>query len=245
MADAEGEKAPTAGLDIDRIAARLRPLGSPVRLRLLRFLTQPHYLEEIARYLRMNRYAAKRHVDVLVEIGLIRSVASERESGPVRDYLVEPQSIFELYDGVRALGELRPAPETFAQTLPGVLTRTKAAGVPTTPRRVSGTTPYLVAVYGAEIGRAFPLVPKREASPHWTLGRDPKSDVPLDLDPFASNRHARVAQHGIEYVLVDAYSTNGTWLNWERLAEGESVPLRHGDIVGVGKTLLVFHRETT
>ncbi len=234
--------APAPRLELETIASRLKPLGSVVRLRLLRFLIQPHYLEEIASHLRMNRYAAKRHVDDLVAIGLVRSLQGQRETGPVRDYVVAPEAFFELYDAVRTLGELRPAPDAFAQSLPGALTRTRSASAPQAPARSGPVHPYLVSVYGAEIGRAYTLLPKRDGTPHWLLGRDPQSDIALDLDPFASNRHARIARAGDGFSLTDTFSTNGTWRNWVRLPEAETSPLEHGDIVGIGKTLLVFHR---
>lgn len=235
---------PTPQLDLETIASRLKPLGSVVRLGLLRFLVRPHYLEEIASHLKMNRYAAKRHVDDLVAIGFVRSVQGERETGPVRDYVIAPEAFFELYDAVRVLGELRPAPEAFAQTMPGLLTRTKPAGTPRRDPHAATPHPYLVAVYGAEVGRAFPLIPNRESTAAWTFGRDSKAHIPLELDPFVSNRHARITRNRLEFVLTDTFSTNGTWLNWQRLPEGESVPLRHGDIVGVGKTLLVFRVDS-
>lgn len=227
-------------LDLERVSKRLRPLGSPVRLRLLRFLAHPHYLEEIASHLKMNRYAAKRHVDELLSINLIRAVPGRRESGPVRDYIIAPEAIFELYDAVRTLGEIRPAHDVFAETLPGLLTRTKAASKPLASHAQSTSFPYLVTVYGAEIGRAFPLAPHGSAEDSWNLGRDSNSDVPIETDPFASNRHARIQRRQSEFTISDAYSTNGTWLNWNRLSPGESAPLRRGAVVGIGKTLLVF-----
>lgn len=226
--------------DLDRVAARLRPLGSPVRLRLLRFLQRPHYLEEIATHLHMNRFAAKRHVDALVTIGILRAQPGARDTGPVREYLVAPEAIFELYDAVRVLGALRPARDLFAETRPAVAERTRAGSGSVRQTGTRSEHPFLVVVYGARIGHAFPLPPRRGATPAWVVGRDSGADVVLDTDPFVSTRHARIARHGPEFVLTDTYSTNGTWVNWDRLPEGESRGLRSGDVVGVGKTLLVF-----
>lgn len=233
----------SASLDLELVAQRLGPLGSAVRLRLLRFLTQPHYLEEIASHLKMNRFAAKRHVDVLLRIGLIRSVAGHRESGPVRDYLVAPEAFFELYDAVRVVGELRPARDTFSGSLPAALNRTRVAPASADPGRARSPFPYFVVVYGAEIGRVHALVPRPEGTLRWGIGRDSKAEVPLETDPFVSNRHARISRHGSDYVLTDTYSSNGTWINWDRIPEGESATLEQGDVVGVGKTLLIFRRE--
>lgn len=231
-------------IDFDRIADRLKPLGNATRLRLLRFLTQPHYLEEIASHLKMNRTAAKKHVDELLAIGLLRTLPGRRESGPVRDYLVAPEAFFELYDAVRALGEIRPAPETYAQTLPGLLSKTRPTAAARNSSRAASPFPYLVVVYGTEIGHAFGLVPRRDGDAPWVIGRDAQADIVVETDPFVSNRHGRIVRQGPDYVLTDAFSTNGTWVNWQRLPAGGSVPLQRGDIVGVGKTLLVFRRDT-
>lgn len=241
MPDSLAPEREASGLDLERVARRLKPLGSPVRLRLLRFLTRPHYLEEVASFLKMSRFAAKRHIDELSANGLLRAVPGRRDSGPVRDYIVAPDAFFELYDAVRSVGELRPAPEAFAESLPGFLTRTRTASAPRAHAHAGPVHPYLVSVYGPEIGRAYPLAAKRSGTAHWTVGRDAACEVALDLDPFTSNRHARIALAGAGFSLTDAYSTNGTWRNWERLPEGETAALRHGDILGIGRTLLVFH----
>ncbi len=67
-----------------------------------------------------------------------------------------------------------------------------------------------------------------------TLGRAPGCDVRFDAerDTLVSANHAQVVNEGSDWVLVDAHSTNGTWLNGERV-HGRA-PLRSGDRIRLG-----------
>jgi len=67
------------------------------------------------------------------------------------------------------------------------------------------------------------------------LGRSPDADVVLD-DQFASDFHARLAFQGGEVRLHDLGSTNGTFVNGERLAA--PLTLARGDRVQIGQTVL-------
>ena len=73
-----------------------------------------------------------------------------------------------------------------------------------------------------------------------TLGRSPGCAVTLDGDTFASSVHARVFRRDGETWLEDLGSTNGTFLNGKRVAA--PVPIRRGDRVKVGSTLLEVGR---
>ncbi len=57
-------------------------------------------------------------------------------------------------------------------------------------------------------------------------------------DQYASRRHAEIAWDGSSYVLTDLGSRNGTTLNGSPVRE--PARLRHGDVLGIGETLLVF-----
>jgi hypothetical protein len=69
------------------------------------------------------------------------------------------------------------------------------------------------------------------------IGRAPTADIVL-ADPHLSRRHATV-QATVEGVsLTDLDSTNGTWLNDQRITG--SVQLADGDVVRLGRTELRF-----
>jgi ABC-type multidrug transport system ATPase subunit len=80
-----------------------------------------------------------------------------------------------------------------------------------------------------------------------TLGRGSPNDIPLD-HPAVSRRHARIARLSLsgaerdgDYVIEDLGSTNGTFVNGERVVE--SRPLRPGDTIRVGPIKFVFAPE--
>jgi hypothetical protein len=71
------------------------------------------------------------------------------------------------------------------------------------------------------------------------IGRRASSDVALGWDPEVSRVHATLERIGREWVLCDeGLSHNGTWVNGERV-HGRR-PLRGGDVVAVGETLIAF-----
>jgi pSer/pThr/pTyr-binding forkhead associated (FHA) protein len=79
---------------------------------------------------------------------------------------------------------------------------------------------------------APPLPPVRvEPGCEVTLGRSPECSMQLPA-AGASRRHASVAWRGERVVLSDLGSTNGTFLNGERV-EGET-PLESGDRIMIG-----------
>lgn len=67
------------------------------------------------------------------------------------------------------------------------------------------------------------------------LGRSAEADVVLD-DPYASDFHARLVFQAGEIRLQDLGSTNGTYINGERMAAPMS--LRPGDQIRVGETIM-------
>jgi pSer/pThr/pTyr-binding forkhead associated (FHA) protein len=73
-----------------------------------------------------------------------------------------------------------------------------------------------------------------------TIGRDPDNTVSLAGDDFASGHHARVESARDGVWIVDLGSTNGTFVNGERL-DGRR-RLHEGDLVQVGDTELRFER---
>jgi len=67
-------------------------------------------------------------------------------------------------------------------------------------------------------------------------GRHPESDIFLD-DITVSRRHAEFVRSETGYLVRDVGSLNGTYVNRERVEEGE---LHGGDEVQIGKFRLVY-----
>src|SRR4051794_26002168 len=73
-----------------------------------------------------------------------------------------------------------------------------------------------------------------------TLGRSPASGLALTWDAQVSRSHASIeAIDGVWTVLDDGRSTNGTFVNEERV-QGRR-PLRHLDVIRTGATRIRFH----
>ena len=71
-----------------------------------------------------------------------------------------------------------------------------------------------------------------------TVGRGPQNDLAIEADQFASARHASFEPRRDGVWIVDVGSTNGTFLNGERLREPRR--LEPGDVVRVGETDLRY-----
>jgi pSer/pThr/pTyr-binding forkhead associated (FHA) protein len=67
------------------------------------------------------------------------------------------------------------------------------------------------------------------------VGRDPGSGIRLDDDEFASARHARIEPRADGVWVEDLGSTNGTFVNGERITAER---LNAGDVLRVGQTEL-------
>lgn len=89
----------------------------------------------------------------------------------------------------------------------------------------------LVMRSGPSAGKVFPL-----DKPEIFAGRDLNNDVVIN-DPEVSRRHARFFLQGNTYVLEDLGSTNGTFINGQRLAGPYA--LREGETITFGERITV------
>lgn len=113
-------------------------------------------------------------------------------------------------------------------------------------------TDTVVLSYGSEEGDMHPapapkLVIKRQGRQvrevEWnadviTIGRDKANDLVID-HPLASRRHARLERTGEGYVIRDLDSTNGTFVNGERIQGMHA--LHNQDQIIIADTIIVFH----
>lgn len=86
---------------------------------------------------------------------------------------------------------------------------------------------------GPTPGVVFPL-----EGDQLTIGRDSSNQVAIN-DPEVSRKHARLTFQGGKFVLEDLGSTNGTFVNGQRLAG--PVVLKPGDVVSLGEQIVLMY----
>jgi diguanylate cyclase (GGDEF)-like protein len=114
-----------------------------------------------------------------------------------------------------------------ASILPG---RRTAISLPSERPKGAGQ-PCLVIISGAEMGRRIDLT-HEEVS----IGRSDQCTVCVNSD-LVSRRHAVINRILGHYIVVDLKSTNGTFVNDQRIERAE---LKDGDLLRTGKTVLKY-----
>jgi pSer/pThr/pTyr-binding forkhead associated (FHA) protein len=100
---------------------------------------------------------------------------------------------------------------------------------PNKPQR-RNTASHLVVTDGALAGTRITL-----GSQPVLIGRADDSTLVL-TDDYASTRHARLSQHGPDWYVEDLGSTNGTYLDRDKVTTAVRVPI--GTPVRIGKTVI-------
>ena len=98
-------------------------------------------------------------------------------------------------------------------------------------RRVDAREACLVVIYGEDLGRRIPL----GAEPV-VIGRSSRCEVQLDQESVSRN-HCRIDRGPSTFAIRDLGSTNGTYVNDDLI---DTIDLRDGDQVKVGRTILKF-----
>jgi predicted component of type VI protein secretion system len=93
----------------------------------------------------------------------------------------------------------------------------------------------LKILHGADRGKIY-----EELAPPLTVGREEGNDIQLN-DERVSRCHFKVQRDNDRLVLTDLDSTNGTKVNG---VECQLKILRHGDLISVGRSLMLVGSET-
>jgi pSer/pThr/pTyr-binding forkhead associated (FHA) protein len=106
------------------------------------------------------------------------------------------------------------------------------------PREASGRSRkqlYLRVMEPAErAGQTFDL------DDELTIGRSPGCGVPTPEDIYTSTLHARLFRHNDQLWVEDLGSTNGTYVNSEKISQ--ALRLGKGDVLQVGSTVFEVMR---
>ena len=103
------------------------------------------------------------------------------------------------------------------------------------PKSGRGTPRVLVVTEGPLKGRTIDL----SDQPQITLGRANDATLVLN-DDYASSRHARIFPQDGQWIVEDLGSTNGTYLDRQKLTR--PMPVRIGAPIRIGKTVLELRR---
>jgi hypothetical protein len=157
----------------------------------------------------------------------------------------------------RQCGHPNPIGAIFCMECGGILVG--HAAVEQSPRSTAGspeadprttTTDAWATLYLADGDQTFRLTRRAE----FTLGRgdDSRTRKPdIDLSPFeayssgVSRMHAVVRRKGVQVVLLDLDSANGTYLNGRRLGSREEASLEDGDIIALGALKMRIRLKAT
>lgn len=136
--------------------------------------------------------------------------------------------VFILFTGTVIRSDLfgRRVPATTAPAGPAASGPARTRG----GRRAGRTPTTLRITKGKQAGLTMSL------GDHLKIGRSTDCQLILD-DDYVSTRHARIFRSGEGYVVEDLGSTNGTYLNNERLSS--PAPFTTSDTLRIGRTLLV------
>ncbi len=94
----------------------------------------------------------------------------------------------------------------------------------------------LIIVRGPGTGQTFTL----GAEPV-IVGRESQTAKFVIADSAVSRRHARISRHGDIYVIEDLNSTNGTFINAQRVVG--TVPLTPGDLIELGTAVTLSYES--
>ncbi len=96
--------------------------------------------------------------------------------------------------------------------------------------------PLLVVMHGSLLGMTYAI---RDTA--ITIGRTANLDIPID-DENVSRRHAEITRQDNLVKLTDLDSTNGTFVNSQRIKEAV---LNDGDLILIGRVLFKFIRSSS
>ena len=96
----------------------------------------------------------------------------------------------------------------------------------------------LTAIHVEVVGGPMDGVTARVESDVLTIGRSPRSDLALGLDPLVSMKHAQILRKETGFWLEDLGSSNGTYVGEHQVQD--PILIGPGTVVSVGSTTIEF-----
>jgi RsiW-degrading membrane proteinase PrsW (M82 family) len=175
-----------------------------------------------------GRWRARRRFHALASELAFHSWRMTRDGGEDA-HLVRAQ----LVDAVRAVRARLGLPLHIQPPEPSLVAKlTREIPMPVLPTQPGRLAASLVCTSGDLVGESFPI-----GYTGLQIGRDAASVQIVVRDPKVSKRHAWIGYGGEGLMVVDRGSTNGTWLNGQRITES---PLRPGDRLEISDHVATF-----
>jgi pSer/pThr/pTyr-binding forkhead associated (FHA) protein len=102
----------------------------------------------------------------------------------------------------------------------------------------TGRTNFLVTNLVTAAGRSGEAWATANAS-SWLIGRHSSCALPI-LHLSISRHHGVIGHQAGQFYLADVGSSNGTWINGQRLETGDRYDLHDGDVIRLGTLLVEF-----
>ncbi|MEK7690977.1 MAG: GGDEF domain-containing protein [Bdellovibrionota bacterium] len=101
-------------------------------------------------------------------------------------------------------------------------------------QKAKGGAACLIIIKGTPQGQRYQLT-----KPEVTIGRDSTADLAIN-DSSISRKHALIKQSGANFTITDLGSSNGTFVNDNKVSGTMTVPLSKEDMVRLGTCILKF-----
>jgi DNA-binding transcriptional ArsR family regulator len=223
---------------LEELSEYLEVLASPLRLKIVKFIEhEPREMTAIAEYVGMTYQNTKKHIDLLVTMGLVQRAAgfgreTERGIAPVWKYSLADGGLENITKTLGVFSSLATPMgyNEISERIRAVRSSLEHEGGP------AGPVLYLIG--GPADGRAFILNNDRIAMGREDPDRSPTSTGGMVVLPDeyravtrVTKPHAFLIQSVDSWQIEDNGSTGGTYLNSQRLDPLKRTPLANGDVI--------------
>ncbi len=220
------------------LVGSLEAIAYPNRFKLLTMLQDPQAIGDIELTATVDhgnpdrvitREGVRHHMKKLRDAGFVKARTARGRGQTEHEYVVDHTRLYELSEALRDLPlKNRSGSWDACENL---------TWDPPAPGRAN-----LTVVHGSRIGESFPLQGlRREEDRGWIIGRSQDADICLDWDACVDDQAAEIHRSDDGFEVIDLRAAmRRVVVNGEPLDRGEHASLEPGDVISVGRSVLVF-----
>lgn len=220
----------------------LEAIAYPNRFKLLTELKEPRAIGDIKLTATVDhgnpdrvitREGVRHHMKKLRDAGFVKARTARGRGQTEHEYVVDRTRLYELSEALRDL-PLKQRAGTW-DAWENLTWDTPVKGCPN-----------LTVVHGSRIGESFPLRGgSREEERGWIIGRNEDVEINLDWDACVDDQAAEIHRGEEGFEVIDLRSAKRrVVVNGEALDRGERVGIGPGDVISVGRSVLVLQDPT-